>query len=392
MKHKYFIVLLIIILSGINDFLAVFYGISSIISYITLFFCVFILFENKTYIFSRSTINFIFFLILYLIFGGYFSLTNLNDNDILLSLRSYLPSILLLLVADIKFNEIFRNYRDSWFIERILIMIIFIHSILVVVNYFIFEDIDRFTSTVLNPNDSAFLSVFGFIILLYNKDNLKNYSYYLISLFFIFSIFLSFSKTNYLNMLIVVAIYLFSSNRTLIPNSFKLFLSVSFVYFLLSFSGVLSNLSDVQNKRINQYTSFVLEGEINSQTTTYRTFLLDESIKRIVDNSFMGHGLTKFHQLEGLRYGSHNFFITILGESGIIPFTILITILISVLIRIFRYSLLKQKFKLLSIFMILLIFANSTHTFILGKINIIVIAFMLSLAYHPINNKKLINH
>ena len=91
-----------------------------------------------------------------------------------------------------------------------------------------------------------------------------------------------------------------------------LYLSILISFLLISYY----NLSIEQATRINQVGQ-MLSGTFNNETTTDRLTLVHFALSEIKDNFFLGAGLGEFKKMS-IGLGTHNTYLLILGESGVI--------------------------------------------------------------------------
>ncbi len=93
-------------------------------------------------------------------------------------------------------------------------------------------------------------------------------------------------------------------------------------------------LNYLQFKRLTEVAA-IAQGEVNEETTTDRSVAWKEAITMISKNPILGYGLSSFHNLPKFRLGTHNTYLMIWGEGGIVPFMTLLVFVLTVFYRSF---------------------------------------------------------
>lgn len=388
MNNKLLILFFFITLTGFNEFISYFLQTEEVFSYPILILLIIIFFQTRNIFRFNSTYLLVFVILFYLIIGSFYSVVNYNSDIIFSHYRLYLPSILIILIIGWRMQDYI--LVSSWDLEKIIFLMLMISNFSVLVfavfDLNIIDDQGRYSSTLLNPNDSAFLSCFSFAILLANRRKFRKFwSIYLV--ISVIACLLSFSKTGFLNIIIILFLYFLLYRKTF---SFKYIRQISFV--LVVFSIIYINFSDKLNEfqalRINNFYELLFEGKIDATTTTKRSDIFNHSIDLIERNGYYsGYGLGTFHRIYSLERGSHNLFLMVFGESGLFPFIILLCFFVRFLYMAYNIIDSMSRFKLVSFLFIILTMSNTTHSFLISKANIILLTYTILLCSFIYNNQ-----
>ena len=122
-----------------------------------------------------------------------------------------------------------------------------------------------------------------------------------------------------------------------------------------------NQLSKFQQERLDQILG-ILNGQVNSQTTTNRSDLAQVGIDFIADSPLWGWGFGAFHYIRsGNDAGIHNMFLLLMGESGIVP-TLLFGLFFMVAgVRSWQLRKVEYRFFCLAFLFVALFFANGNH-------------------------------
>jgi len=208
-----------------------------------------------------------------------------------------------------------------------LCYILFIGALSILVHALFFADgYGRYSGFYLDPNAGAFVSLIGYC-LTFKIDNKR---LKLILLFaFTFTGVITFSRF-FLLMWLLVNLLAVASDR---KNSQGFMIGFGALVLLLSLASILqlntARFSIIENLFENkiQTTAFTED----SRTTQWTSYLND-----IYKNPIFGNGYKSFMGSEN-RQGVHNTYLMVIGESGIIPFLILIIIYLGMLKKSMSY-------------------------------------------------------
>lgn len=141
------------------------------------------------------------------------------------------------------------------------------------------------------------------------------------------------------------------------------------------------DLSNTQKNRIAA-VGRILELQIDEKTSTGRTFIWRVAIDRAWDNFPLGNGLGSGHQLVGgifelgVWQGTHNTFLMVWYESGVLPVLLLVGAMGSAVILSVRYA--RGQIELTCLFL-LVATMNTGHTFLAVRPQNIVLAVIFGL-------------
>ncbi|WP_298896303.1 O-antigen ligase family protein [uncultured Psychroserpens sp.] len=206
--------------------------------------------------------------------------------------------------------------KDLCFILLIGSLSILVHSLFFVDGY------GRYSGFYLDPNAAAFVSLIGYCL----TYKLQNRQLRLILLFaFTFTGVITFSRF-FLIMWLFISILSVFSNR---KNAQGLLIGFGALLLLVSVAAILQ----VNTARFSIIES-LFESEI--QTTAFtedsRTKQWTSYLDDIYDNPIFGNGYKSFMGSSG-RQGVHNTYLMVIGESGIVPFLLLIAIYVSMFFK-----------------------------------------------------------
>ena len=158
----------------------------------------------------------------------------------------------------------------------------------------------------------------------------------------ILALILTFSKSALLVLLLLMCLAL--AGRRSIATSVLAAVGLVTVIYGIGFvnENAPFNLGQENRERLGA-VSHILSGEITPETTTGRTLLWQFAWGKLELQLPWGAGIGEFHHMEGGYrntrkewLGSHNFFLMILGESGLLPFALLIAFIISLFAGAYR--------------------------------------------------------
>lgn len=260
----------------------------------------------------------------------YFSISGLNYTDFE-PIKYYFFDFIKLLIVIIIGAEVARvtKLEELYIIFMLGAFSIIIHAIFFPnIDVIYGENYGRFSGFYLNPNLAGTISLIGFS-LSYGISNkkLKILGQLIFSLAGIFTL----SRTF---ILIWVLIILYSAIRER-KNLWAPILGAGVIILILSVGGLKLN-----KDRFSALQSIFSDDKIQSKTITNdsRTGTWANFYDVILDHPFIGNGYGKLQGgYFGQAVGVHNTYLMVLGESGVIPFLILIWIILYLLIKSFKY-------------------------------------------------------
>lgn len=103
------------------------------------------------------------------------------------------------------------------------------------------------------------------------------------------------------------------------------------LYLLLVYGLEQLDLNAAQLVRLLEVRDILMNQEINDETTTSRTYLVQVGFRKFLEHPLLGQGLGSFHAMpEAMGLGTHNTYLLVAGESGIFA-------LILMLVFMFRW-------------------------------------------------------
>lgn len=193
--------------------------------------------------------------------------------------------------------------------------------------------------------------------------------------------FLTFSKAAIITQILILTLFFFYNfSRVFKLESyvqkrflFSVFIIIGgFIYFSPEIKSYVENLEYQQLERLEQALG-LLQGEVNEENTTDRSLLWGKALSLIAANPITGYGTGCFHKLPGLslNLGSHNTYLMVWGEGGIIA---ILALLISIISAMYR-----------SIFWI----KRPSYSFLAIVIGLVVFIQMYGAAHNGLNNSEI---
>lgn len=288
--------------------------------------------------------------LLYL-FGLFVSLKHINQNTIIFLLLAGAITILL--------DSLYFRFNDFQGIDYV-------------------SQYGRYSGFYLNPNTASMICLTGYALSI-TKTNYWKF----LSIAFTFFGFLTLSRTFMASWFLITIIYLFYNRKYIVKT--LLFLIVS-VFSLITFSEKL-------NLDVARFDFLVnlFSGQINNEFLN-KDSRQDQWAKfydGILNSPIIGNGYSSFGQsLDGLGdAGVHNSFLLIIGESGLLPFLLIIMIFFFLFKK--SYNLRKKNLTFLLLMFVLFIQFLVSHNFFDSGLMLFVflnIIYLLNFNY----NKRII--
>tara|TARA_B110000902_G_C14212579_1_gene551913 strand:- start:173 stop:1306 length:1134 start_codon:yes stop_codon:yes gene_type:complete len=323
-------------------------SISSPISYLLFSLLVFLIFTSKIK-YPKTVI------ILAITASLYFLISALQYNgDYIILIIIYIKFLLYLFGLYIAIRNIDQN---------IIIVFLLLGAITILLDtlYFRFNDFQgigyvsqygRYAGFYLNPNTASMICLFGYAITI-TKENYWKF----ISILFTFFGFLTLSRTFMATWFLISIIYLFY-NRKYIVKSF-LFLIVA-VFSLITFSEDLK-----LDARRFEFLVNLFSGQIDNQVLNddSRQDQWSKFFDLIIESPIIGNGFQTFSTslTDKNMQGVHNSFLLIIGESGFLPFLLIIMVFFFLFKK--SYNLRKKNLTLLLLMFVLFIQFLVSHNF-----------------------------
>ena len=276
--------------------------------------------------------------LLYL-FGLFISLHYINQNTIILLLLAGATTIIL---DSLYFR--FNDFQGIGFISQY----------------------GRYSGFYLNPNNASFVCSLGYVLTLTQKNNIK-----FLAILFTFFGFLTLSRTFMGSWIIITSIYLFLNRKYLVKSIFILIISG---FILVQFSEQLkldlTRFEFLTNLFLGNIDQEVLNND--SRSSQWAKFY-----DRIANSPIIGNGYSSFgNSLDDQGdAGVHNSFLLILGESGFLPFSLILALFVSLLYR--SWTIIRQNIMPFLLIISLIITLMVSHVLFSSGIQIFILVFII---------------
>lgn len=312
-----FIIYILLILSWIYPYHLAPWPVAENEFFILLIPCIFFLWLLKYKKIKINNLVFFPIALLFFSFIQYLIIENYFLEDFIL-ISIYLLFIILVLIISQTIQSI--DYIYIYF--RLILLLCLINSIIILFQYFDLKSIfilnhagiQRFYANIGQPNHLSTLFLMGIVssILLYKKQIIKIQLLYIISIYLIFFVFLTGSRTGILTLLCLAFLGVLFRKKQSIKFSFGFFGSLILVYFLFSYIFLQNSRNSIKN--------------INETLNDSRITLWMDSISSIIANPWIGYGINgvRTSRLFGnLNFktpyvSSHNLFLDLFLWFGVI--------------------------------------------------------------------------
>ncbi len=199
----------------------------------------------------------------------------------------------------------------------------------------------RSSGLFLNPNAAAVTANIGCALGLSCYFDSQRRIYIVLALISAAAIFVTFSKTGFITLFVlaIIAVAIAPSGRRWQASSSILVIGVLAV---LTYLLWLPDLHALQLERISAAGRILFTG-LDEELSTGRTIVWQVAASNIADHGvFTGMGLGTMRELEGGVFqrgawqGAHNFWLVLVGESGLIPAIMFALLLLSLALRCIR--------------------------------------------------------
>jgi len=337
--------ILIINLSGLNEFISKKLSLSALLSPLILALVIAILFLFATHnrlgiLYAKEVKLFYWPFSIFLVFGMLASIFESGFQQLLNGLRYYLPSLLIFWVGVLGFSLLLKEYGLTKLI-KLLRWIFLLNTIIIVFSYFTGNELidigggdGRFAGLLLNANRAGFSGAMLLVSELYLLGSRSSkLSKFLIPLVLL-GIFFTFSRTAFIMTILVAGLFLFEgvlgNKYATISRLGTLFGAAGFgaVLYFFVLNEFIEESILLQSTRIEEFSSFA-KGEVTARTTGGRSSLAEAGLERIYEKPIFGHGLHTFMKFDDLGSGVHNQYLLIWGEAGIVALLAYVWYLIS---------------------------------------------------------------
>jgi O-antigen ligase len=201
-----------------------------------------------------------------------------------------------------------------------------------------FTETDRATGLFENPNEAAMAALYCLVLVAALPPKSTVMRLFQCALPAV-ALLMTFSKTGMLILIVLGTIYVVTRRSYLLSATVAAGIIASFWGVWLVFEQDLLSLSWEQRERLADVLNLI-GGEFNTRSTTGRDILFDFGLEKIGQALPWGAGLGTFHAMEGsIRnalnewLGIHNTFLMVLGEAGVIPFILFLSLVALLLLR-----------------------------------------------------------
>ncbi|OQD43081.1 hypothetical protein BUL40_08305 [Croceivirga radicis] len=297
----------------------------------------------------------------------YFSISALSYNGDEIYLIKEIIRFLILITC------ITEVMHDTKYEELIFILVI--AGLSVIINGVLFPNINekfglvrgRFSGFLLNPNTAGTVCLLGMAISYSLKNKvLKLGSQAILT----FAGLLTLSRTFLIVWTLINVFAIIRDKRNAMVPIIGVFALVIMITF--------SNKKNFATDRFDALTSFFTEGEVKTNTVSHDTRDKTWAIyyDLIFDKPFFGYGFKYFQEQAPGRPGSHNTYLMIIGDSGIIPFLAFIYIYLYLLYYAFLYF--KEEPFILYILLVVMLNLMASHTYFFNhqSVSLSIFAFL----------------
>ena len=377
---------LLIILLDLNEFVTRNLGTEAVLTNAILglsFF--FFLFSRRKYSYNnRPHRSFLLAFFTFCFVGAISSIMGNGTTVLTKEIRYYVPSFIIYIVA---FRVIISQTSKEHFVNIIhyISILIGVNGIFILISIFFnydFHDgvtssIDRAVGLYSNANRAGYVSALGqafAVFMILGEHKRKRGIYFLIYFITLIAALSTFSKgASAVSIILALRlIYFISRNHESNWSMYRkhgrvlvLFLAFAIFSLVANFKTLKVNLSEEQMFRLTTF-ELLLKGNINEETTSHRSEIGTYALDKIMERPIFGYGLGEFHRMD-IGYGTHNIYLLIWGESGIIGILAYISFLLVWFLAMKNNS--NPAFKLLAInILIVFVFSGfAAHTLLSNK-------------------------
>lgn len=338
-----------------------FFGVGQVASPLILIFCfsIFYLARISVKSFKVNAVFFFFFLLAtYFLIGAYSRLFYSLEINYKVPWQRLISDMITSLIVIVAYLQYFyrRLYQDKDLYRVLMLITIplgFSIAILILQPLFGIYSFnpDKLKSTrgmgvFANPNVAANCANMALIFLIdfffrYKKYMLLKFGLILLG---IVGCILPFSKMGILNMLITIVLAMFyflykfpktGKGYILQAIIFIVFPLVVVNYVYINHDQILDdNLNHAQKTRVLALETLLIKRELNKKTTSERSDIVAHGVELIKQKPLFGYGIGYFNNIPG-RIGIHNTFLLTFGNSGFLPFLVLMSLIIYLYIQSF---------------------------------------------------------
>lgn len=238
--------------------------------------------------------------------------------------------------------------------ELYIMLLVGASSVLIHALFFVGNDA-RYSGFYIDPNSAGFLCLIGCALSFsFSIEKIKLLGFF----FFTFCGILTFSRTFLLLWFIMILISMINDKKNI-------------KVFLIGLGSLLLIMSTATIFQFNSirftFLTHLIEGNVQSNEINRdsRTAIWALYYDKIMDKPIFGHGFQKFMGMRNVRAGVHNTYLRIIGESGIIPLIIYVSIYLFMLVKSLKYFR-DEKFLFLIVLSIMALLLTN-HNFLINN-------------------------
>lgn len=343
-------ILLFLLFCNFTSFALVYMGprMGSLISYSTSLLLLVYFFMAKPW--HRPALPFVIFGILFFVISSF----NYTEND---TTNFFMKESLRFMIAIVCGTELM--YRCK---TKDLFYIFLIGAFSVILNAVIFPETNalyglirgRYGGFYLNPNFAGSACLFGFAL----SYTIKSRAWRLLGQFaFTFAGIFTLSRTFVIIWLLINFVAIIRDRRNLLVPG----VGVVVLIVVLTFT----DSKMFQSDRFSALASFFDEGPVQTKTLEEdsRTATWALYYDMIMDKPIFGHGFMKMQRRTGHLPGTHNTYLMVIGEAGIVPFLILIVLYSYLLVTSFKHFQTRPELFYIMIIAVLAMLVSHTYFF-----------------------------
>ncbi len=346
----------------------------------------------------------LFVLIFYLV-GVVISMVYMNFDSLIAVIPNIIRCTLSVLIFPYLFSYFLLNKKGEQLMKIFAIILTMAVFSIVIFNflgielsYLVYTDlqdtagdvIGRSSGVFLNANSAGQFAVYAVIFLLYLLEKERKKAKYLICIplaFCIFAVFMTFSTTGFINILLALTYYIFNKYTN------KIKFIIHFVFLLITFQVLLSafisvkdaiyknyNLPAIQQEKIDNIVNILSFSDSKKIDYSDRDQLLQKGIERVEKRPFFGYGAGEF--MAGIAHGVgvHNTYIQIIGETGVFMLLFYLVICFQLLKTCFFIKNKALSFLATSITLSTLIYQLTTHGILYNETILLIVIFISCLS------------
>lgn len=377
--------------------------------------------NNNLVVFFKKNLKFSGFILLFYAISVIVSMVYMNYDPLFTVLPSLIRCTISLLVFNWLFSYILYNGLINTYIKIfVVIFTVATSSIFILkfsgveLSYLVDSDlqvpnsdiIGRSSGFFINANVAAQFALYAIVFLLYylQKKQLKfmlRILIYISLAMCIYSVFLTFSTTGFINLLLIFAYFIFMKYDSKMKFIFHSIVFV--VVFQVLLLGLLNSkdalytkydLPKIQQEKIDNMLNVVSFNDSKKIDYSYRDQLIDRGLAKIEVRPYFGYGAGEFTMGILNGFGIHNNYLQIIGEAGIFMLIFYLITCFNLLKRCYNTKTKAINFLLTSIVLISLIYQLTTHGIFYNEsmLFILIMVNAISIYQQDMDKRKMARH